>query len=218
MLKIDVANVSINWLGHASFKITDKIDNRVIYIDPYKISEKNEKADIILVTHSHFDHCSIKDLQKISDPKTVILAPADCMSKFQGKFDFRDSRIMNPGASVNLGNIEIETIPAYNTNKQFHPKENEWVGFVIGLNSKRIYHCGDTDFIPEMNSLKNIDIALIAVSGTYVMTAEEAAQAVNSFKPKLAIPMHYSEVVGTEADANKFKELAEVPVEILKKE
>ena len=176
------------------------------------------------MTHSHFDHCSIEDIQKISTTETVILTPADCMSKLQGKVEMRDYKIMNPNSELTMGNIEIETIPAHNTNKfrsqriPYHPKENEWVGYIININSKRIYHCGDSDHIPEMDSLKKIDIALMAISGTYVMTANEAANAVNIFKPKLSIPMHYGEIVGTITDAEKFKELCETPVEILEKE
>ena len=212
-----VGNVEIKWLGHDSFRITDVLEKRVIYIDPFQLTG-GEKADIILITHSHYDHCSIADLKKISTPKTVILAPADCQSSFQGKVDCRDAVIMNPGHNVTMGNIHVEAVPAYNTNKRFHPKDNDWVGYVIDLNSKRIYHSGDTDFIPEMANLHKIDIALMAVSGTYVMTAEEAAKAVETFKPKLAIPMHYGSIVGDSNDAETFKKLSKVPVEILKKE
>ncbi|MFC1741437.1 MBL fold metallo-hydrolase [Nanoarchaeota archaeon] len=212
-----VGNVDIQWLGHASFKITDILENRIIYIDPYQI-DKTDPADIILITHSHYDHCSIEDLQKISTTKTVILAPPDCQSKIQGKVDNRDFVIMTAGKDVTMGNIGIEAIPAYNTDKEFHPKDNEWVGYIVDINSKRIYHCGDSDFIPEMIRINKPDVALMAVSGTYVMTAEEAAKAVATFKPKLAIPMHYGAIVGEKADAERFKQLSPVPVEILEKE
>ncbi|HII72666.1 TPA: MBL fold metallo-hydrolase [Candidatus Woesearchaeota archaeon] len=212
-----INNIEISWLGHSGFRIKDLIHDRVIYIDPYQISG-GESADIILVTHSHHDHLSIEDLKRISTPSTVILAPADCQSKFQGKFDFRDSRIMNPGAKVTMGNIHVEAIPAYNTDKQFHPKGNEWVGYIIDMNSKRIYHAGDSDAIPEMNKLHKIDVALVPVSGTYVMTADEAAKAVNAFEPKLAIPMHYGAIVGKESDAQRFKELCKCDVMVLEKE
>lgn len=212
-----IGNVEIKWLGHDGFKITDVLHNRVLYIDPYQISD-GEPADAILITHSHYDHCSIEDIKKISTPKTVFLAPADCQSKFQGKVDMRDSVIMNPGKTITMGNIHVEAVSAYNTNKKFHLKENEWVGYVVDINSKRIYHCGDSDAIPEMSQLKNIDVALMAVSGTYVMTAEEAAKAVASFEPVLAIPMHYGSIVGDRDDAERFKKLSEIPVEILEKE
>jgi len=212
-----VGNVDIRWLGHDSFKITDTLEHRVIYIDPFQISS-TEHADIVLLTHSHHDHCSIEDLRKICSVKTVILAPVDCQSSLQGKVDSRDVVIMPPGKTVTMGNIHVEAIAAYNTNKKFHPKDNEWVGYVVDLNSKRIYHAGDTDAIPEMTKLKNIDVALLPVSGTFVMTAEEAAKVAESFKPKLAIPMHYGSIVGDVGDADRFKKLSKVPVEILKKE
>jgi L-ascorbate metabolism protein UlaG (beta-lactamase superfamily) len=214
---VQLGNVEITWLGHGGFRIKDVLHDRVIYIDPYQI-DTTVPADVILVTHAHFDHCSIEDLKKISTPKTVILAPADCQSKFQGKMEFRESVIMNPGKDLTLGNINIEAIPAYNKDKQFHLKGNDWVGYVVDINSKRIYHCGDSDFIPEMKNLRHIDVAMMAVSGTYVMTAEEAAQAVASFEPQMAIPMHYGSIVGDNNDAERFKALSKVHVEILEKE
>jgi L-ascorbate metabolism protein UlaG (beta-lactamase superfamily) len=212
-----VGNVEIRWLGHAGFRITDLLDDRVIYIDPYQI-EESVPADVILITHSHYDHCSIEDIKRIATSKTVILAPADCQSKFQGKVECRDAVIMTAGKSVVMGNIGIEALPAYNTDKEFHPKDNEWVGYVLDMNSKRIYHSGDSDMIPEMAELRNIDVALLPVSGTYVMTAEEAVKAIESFEPGLAIPMHYGAIVGDKSDAEKFKELSSFPVQILEKD
>ncbi|MBN1544962.1 MBL fold metallo-hydrolase [Candidatus Woesearchaeota archaeon] len=214
---MDVGNVEIKWLGHSGFRITDVLENRVLYIDPYRIGDA-VPADAILITHSHYDHCSIEDLNKISTPRTVLLAPPDCQSKFQGKIDMRTSVIMTPGKSIVMGNIQVEAVPAYNTGKSFHPKANDWVGYIIGINSKRIYHSGDSDAIPEMSKLHKIDVALVPVSGTYVMTAEEAAKAVEGFKPKLAIPMHYGAIVGSKDDAEQFKKLSKVPVQILEKE
>jgi L-ascorbate metabolism protein UlaG (beta-lactamase superfamily) len=212
-------NLNIEWLGHSAFRITDLLYNRVIYIDPFKIS-RGAPADIILVTHEHFDHCSIEDIKRVAKPSTVIISPADCISKFQGKIDYRAIKILKPGSEVVLGNINIKATEAYNTNKQFHPKDNEWVGYLIGINSKKIYHAGDTDHIPEMDSLRKVDIAMMPVSGTYVMTAKEASDAVNIFLPKIAIPMHYGAIIGEESDAKIFEELCnpdEVKVKILEK-
>ncbi|MFH1064808.1 MAG: MBL fold metallo-hydrolase [Candidatus Woesearchaeota archaeon] len=212
-----ISNVEINWLGHAGFRITDTLENRKIYIDPYQIDDEGP-ADILLITHSHYDHCSIADIKKIATPKTVILAPPDCQSKLQGKVEFRDLVLMNPGKNVVMGNINVEAVHAYNIDKEFHPKENEWVGYIVDVNSKRIYHSGDTDAIPEMLDIHKPDVALMAVSGTYVMTPEEAAKAVESCKARMAIPMHYGAIIGDKTDAEKFKRLAKVPVEILEKD
>lgn len=210
-------SVEIKWLGHSGFQIIDLLENRVIYIDPFEITQ-SQAANIILLTHSHYDHCSVNDINKISTPRTIVIAPPDCQSKLQGKVDLRDCVVLSPGKKICAGNILIEAIPSYNTDKKFHPKSNEWLGFIVDINSKRIYHAGDTDIISEMSTLKNIDIALLPVSGTYVMNAEDAAQAAALFKPKLAIPMHYGSIIGEKSDAEKFKTLCKTPVEILDKE
>ena len=197
---------NITWLGHAGFKIKGE---KTVYIDPFKIKE-TEPADIIIITHEHFDHLSPEDIDKIQTGKTVIVTTPDCLIKVSGNI-----KAINPGTVLNVGGIEIEAVPAYNTNKQFHPRANGWVGVIVTVNGKRIYHAGDTDNIPEMSALKNIDVALLPVSGTYVMTAEEAADAANKIMPKVAVPMHYGAIVGTRADAEKFKRLCKCKVEIL---
>lgn len=200
---------AIHWLGHDCFKIASDI---IIYTDPYNI-KKQDKADIILITHEHFDHCSPDDIKKIQTKDTVIIAPSDCASKLTGTV-----KTIKTGETLSLKGIAIQAVPAYNTNKQFHTKNKGWVGYIITVKGVRIYLAGDTDYIPEMNSLKNIDIALLPVSGTYVMTAEEAAQAVTAIQPKIAIPMHYGAIVGTVADAKKFEKLLKGKVEVVIKE
>ncbi len=206
----NIEGVNIEWLGHASFVLKS---DKIIYIDPFQI-KGGDKADLILITHEHYDHCSIADLHKIIKPETIIITVADCQSKLSG-LKIANVTLVRPGDKVNVKGTLIEAVHAYNTNKRFHPKQNEWVGFIITINGKRIYHAGDTDAIPEMNSLKNIDIALVPVSGTFVMTAEEAANAVNSFRPKVAVPMHYGSIVGQRSDAERFKSLAKTRVELL---
>lgn len=200
---------AIHWLGHDCFKIANDV---VIYTDPFNI-KKPDKADIILITHEHFDHCSPDDIQKIQTKDTVIIAPADCMGKVSGT-----KKTIKPHETITVKGISIQAVPAYNTNKQFHPKAKGWVGYIITIHNTRIYLAGDTDYIPEMNSLKNIDIALLPVSGTYVMTAEEAAQAAMAIKPKVAIPMHYGSIVGAIADAKKFEKLLKGKVDVVIKE
>jgi len=200
---------SIIWLGHASFCIEGK--KLVVYIDPWKLSNTKKKADLILVTHEHYDHCSADDIEKIKKGNTLIIAPNECEAKL-GKI-----KAVKPGDSLTVNDIKIEAVPAYNTNKKFHPKENGKVGYILTIDGQRIYHAGDTDFIPEMSRLGNIDIALLPVGGIYTMAAEEAVKII---KPKLAIPMHYGDIVGEDEDAKRFKELAEkagFKTEILKK-
>jgi len=206
----DIEGINIDWLGHAGFMIKDE---KVIYVDPFKIAG-GEKADLILITHEHYDHCSLEDIKKIIKPETIIVTVADCQSKFSG-LEVANVTLVKPGDKLNVKGTEIEAVPAYNKDKQFHPKENEWVGFIFTVDGKRIYHAGDTDDIPEMQSLSNIDIALMPVGGTYTMSPEEAAEAVNKFRPKVAIPMHYGTVVGKKEDAEKFMEKCQVRVEII---
>lgn len=205
-----IGNVKLDWLGHSSFKITNK---KVIYIDPYNVPP-DEKADIILITHGHSDHCSLEDIKGIVKDGTIILIPPDCQSKLSD-IQGIDIHLVKPGKKIGAFGIIVEAVPAYNLNKNFHEKSNEWVGYIINTDGKRIYHAGDTDFIPEMKELKEIDVALLPVGGTYTMDAKEAAEAANTIKPKLAIPMHYGSIVGSEEDAKKFKELCNVEVEIM---
>jgi len=202
---------NIHWLGHDTFKITCK---KLIYTDPFRI-KKADKADLILVTHEHHDHCSPEDIKKLRGPETIIVAPPDCAAKLTGSI-----RLVRPGETLNIMGVEIEAVPAYNTNKKFHVKAAEWVGYIITVEGKRIYLAGDTDYIPEMKTFKNIDIALLPVSGTYVMTAEEAVRAALDIKPKVAIPMHYGSIVGDLKDAKKFADglKGKVEVVILKEE
>lgn len=186
---------NLNWLGHDGFRIDGE---KTIYIDPFQLpSEK--KADLICITHEHFDHCSPEDVARIQQQSTVIVTEKDSAVKLTG-----DIRTVAPGQKVTIDGITIETVPAYNTDKDFHPKANNWLGFILEIDGVRIYHAGDTDFIPEMKELTT-DIALLPVSGTYVMTADQAVEAALAINPKIAIPMHYGAIVGGISDAEAFK-------------
>jgi L-ascorbate metabolism protein UlaG (beta-lactamase superfamily) len=206
-----VMTKDIHWLGHDTFKITGE---KTVYTDPFKIAKK-DVADLVLITHAHYDHCSPEDVAKIQGKDTVIVTIAECAAKLKGNVI-----IVKPGVTLNAAGIDVRTVPAYNTNKQFHTKDKEWLGFIFTVNGKKIYLAGDTDYIPEMKNLGAVDVALLPVSGTYVMTAEEAVQAALDIRPKVAVPMHYGSIVGSKKDAERFAEKlkGKIDVIILKQE
>ncbi len=198
----------IRWLGHDSFRIDG--EGIVIYIDPYQI-KPGPKADLILITHDHRDHASPEDVAKIQDDKTIIVTVASAAAKLSGQI-----QTVKPGDKIIVKGIPIEAVPAYNVNKfrspgvPFHPRESGFVGFILTVKGIRIYHAGDTDVIPEMKDFK-CDVALLPVSGTYVMTADEALEAAKIIQPKLAIPMHIGRGIGSQADLDHFKAKSTVP-------
>jgi L-ascorbate metabolism protein UlaG (beta-lactamase superfamily) len=200
---------NLSWLGHDGMLYQNK---KTIYFDPFQIAG-GPPADIILISHDHFDHCSPDDVKKIQTKDTVIVTEADSAKKLTGKIE-----VIKPGETKTIQGITIEAVPSYNTDKDFHVKAKGWLGFIVTLEGVRVYHLGDTDFIPEMKTIQ-ADIAFLPVSGTYVMNAQEAAEAAKVLKPKIAIPMHYGAIVGTEEDAKAFKEVLKglVDVRILPK-
>jgi len=205
-----LGEIEIKWLGHSGFLIKN---HKVIYIDPFNIKENSEKADIILITHSHYDHCSVADMRNIIKEGTKIVLTADSQSKITRSEIPIDIKIIAPNQELTLGDIKISTIPAYNIDKSFHPKEEEWVGYIIKMNDILIYHAGDTDLIPEMQKLTGYNqpdkkfIALLPIGGRFTMNAEEAAEAAKLIKPMLAIPMHYGGIIGSREDAEEFVRL-----------
>lgn len=207
MLKIE-DGITLTWLGHASFKLI--AGERVVYIDPWRV--KKDEADLVLITHPHFDHLSPDDVRKVQKKETLVVVTLDSASRLKGNV-----RIVKPGDKIEIGDLGIEAIPAYNIGKSYHPRANGWVGFIITLGGKRIYHAGDTDAIPEMKKL-SVDVALLPIGGTYTMTAEEAAGIANEFKPKVVVPMHWGTIVGSEMDARRFKGLFKGETSILRPE
>jgi len=200
-----LGNIELRWLGQSGFLIEN---TRKIYIDPYKIKSW-EKADLILITHSHYDHCSIEDLKKIVKDGTIVICSGDCCSKFNHMQEKIDLRVIELGQEIEVPGIKVKAVPAYNTDKSFHDKREYWNGYIIDIEGIRIYHAGDTDLIPEMQQLGKIDVALLPVGGTYTMNAEEAAKAAFMIKPKLAVPMHFGSMVGSKEDGLRFKDLCE---------
>lgn len=204
-----IEDVEIKWLGHAAFKI--KANDKVIYIDPYQLTAVDEKADVVLITHSHYDHCSQQDIEKVVKDNTIVVCTPDSQSKIARIEKKITIELVEPGTELSFDGLKIKAVEAYNINKQFHPKSQAWVGYVIQTNNVAIYHAGDTDKIKEMEKLTGYGtkqfIALLPVGGTYTMDAEEAAEAAALIKPTLAIPMHYGTIVGSVEDAKKFCEL-----------
>jgi L-ascorbate metabolism protein UlaG (beta-lactamase superfamily) len=202
----------LDWLGHDSFRITG---SKTIYVDPWKLRGDPPPADIILVTHEHFDHLSKADIAKLSTPATVVVGPAEVTSQIKG-----DTITVTPGDMITVQGVVVSAVPAYNVSKfrspgvPYHAVADGKVGYVVEMDGRRIYHAGDTDAIPEMAQIE-ADVALIPVSGTFVMTAEEAAEACRTLRAKVAVPMHYGSIVGSRSDAQRFKELCSLPVEIL---
>jgi L-ascorbate metabolism protein UlaG (beta-lactamase superfamily) len=209
--------IKVRWLGHDSFALEG---SRVVVIDPFKISSPT-KADLLLITHEHFDHLSADDIGKVVSSSTRVVAPKVCEDELS-KLHLQTTYV-SPGSHVELSGVEIDAVPAYNINKfrapgqVFHPKQDGRVGYVLSLDGVTFYHAGDTDAIPEIDGL-TVDVAFLPVSGTYVMTAEEAASAANAMNVKVAIPMHYGAIVGSRADAENFKRLVNKEVVILEKE
>jgi L-ascorbate metabolism protein UlaG (beta-lactamase superfamily) len=204
---------NIHWLAHASFRVD--ADDLVVYIDPWQLGNDAPSADLILITHDHGDHCSPEDVTKIQTDSTVIVTVDAAASKLSGNLE-----VIQPGDKLTVKGISIEAVPAYNLTKfrspgnPFHPKESGYVGFIVTVGGQRIYHTGDADIIPEMEEIE-ADIALLPVSGTYVMTAEEAIEAARIIQPKVAIPMHVGRGIGGLEMTEQFKQNASVPVEIL---
>jgi L-ascorbate metabolism protein UlaG (beta-lactamase superfamily) len=209
------ANVegSIQWLGHAGFCI--RLGGRTIYIDPYRVP-KGPQADLVLITHDHFDHFSPEDLERLCGEGTRLVGPATVTEQLKGS-----TITIAPGDTVELVGLDVTAVAAYNTNKldsdgkPFHPREAGWVGYIVKAGGRKIYHSGDTDVIPEMDQAGGADVALLPVSGTYVMTAVEAAEAARRIDPAIAIPMHWGTIIGAREDAERFAEQADVEVRIL---
>jgi L-ascorbate metabolism protein UlaG (beta-lactamase superfamily) len=207
---------SLEWLGHSGFRLDTR--GATIYIDPYRAPEGPE-ADLILITHGHYDHYSPQDVERLTGRDTWLVAPPAVAERARGQVVS-----IAPGENLELdpiGGVEVAAVAAYNTSKRdregrlFHPREAGCIGFDLNVSGERLYHSGDTDVIPEMDSVVGVDVALLPVSGTYCMTSGEAAEAARRIQPRLAVPMHWGEHIGTRADAEAFAAAAPVEVRIM---
>jgi len=198
--------VELTWIGHASFRIGS---SRTVYIDPWKISDAPHDGDLIIISHDHYDHCSPADVAAVRRNDAEILGPPGAVEKLGG------GQAALPGQKLELAGVEVETIPAYNQQKAFHPRANNWLGVVVAMEGVRIYYAGDTDLIDQMSDLRDIDVALLPVGGTYTMDAAEAAEACRRIRPTLAVPYHWGDIVGTGSDAKTFAKAAACKVQII---
>lgn len=194
----------IEVLYHSSIRINK---GKLIYIDPYHIEKNYNDADMIFITHDHYDHYSEEDIDKIRKNNTIFIVPENLLNKLIKK-GINDENIitLDPGDAENIDGIKVEAIHSYNIDKPFHPKENNWLGYVIEIDGVRYYIAGDTDITEENKNIK-CDVAFVPVGGKYTMNFSEAAQLINIIKPKIAVPIHYGSVVGTNQDATDFIKL-----------
>jgi L-ascorbate metabolism protein UlaG (beta-lactamase superfamily) len=213
-MKPDELIANLHWLGHDSFRLDGP---PVIYFDPWKLKGRLAIADLVFISHEHYDHCSPEDIAKITGPKTIVIANPGAAAKLRG------ARAVSPGDHLTVSGVDVEVVRAYNVNKfrspgqAFHPRKDNHVGYVVTVGGVRLYHAGDTDPIPEMSGIA-CDVALLPVSGIYVMTADEAVQAARTLKPQIVVPMHYGSGIGTPEDGRRFSEIYEGRVVLLKAE
>ncbi len=190
----------INWLGHASFFFNDESGNKIYFVDPFELgNRKLEKADLIFITHAHYDHFSQGDIDKIIKDDTIIIAPPDILAQISIG-DERKAKV-EPNQSYTVKDFKFSTIPAYNHRpgrEEKHPRRNNWVGYIFELNGKKVYHAGDTDFTKEMKSLKslNLDVAMLPMGGNFTMDVDEMIEAANWIAAKITIPIHYKRLLG----------------------
>ncbi len=205
-----IENIEVN--KQNSIRITDRIG--VIYIDPFQTPYATNDASFVFITHDHYDHFSPEDIEKVVGPDTTLIIPEKMQNKTESVADLFSKIItVKPGNYREISGLEIETVPAYNILKPFHPKSAEWVGYILHLGGKRIYIAGDTDATKEAKAVK-CDIALVPIGGTYTMDNKKAAELINEIHPEVAIPVHYGDLVGSPSDGTEFAERVKSPIRV----
>ena len=200
----------LTWLGHSGFFLNGPPQ---LYIDPFRIAA-GPPADLVLLTHPHYDHCSPSDLGHVVTEDTEILCPADCLTVLRELPGRR--RMVEPGQAVELHGLRIEVVPAYTRKSRMHERDQGWVGYIVERDGVRWYHAGDTDYIPEMRHLR-VDIACLPISGGETMNIVEAAAAANCLAPQVAVPMHYG-IIGEPIDPDLFGNLTRVSVRTMERD
>lgn len=191
----------VTWIKQSGFRILN--GEQVVYVDPYQVPGSPGDADLVLITHPHRDHCDAESVRKVSKDSTLVLAEGDSAALLDG---IPNVEIIALGEDRTVESLRIDTVRAYNLEKSYHPRDNDWLGFVLTLaDGRAMYHAGDTDFIPEMNGIE-ADAVFLPVGGTYTMGAEEAARAARAMAPSAAVPMHWGAAVGNLADAETFRD------------
>lgn len=201
---------NVNLFKHNSIKIIN--NNLNIYIDPFRIDVVSNDADIIFITHSHYDHFSIDDIMNIKKDTTKIVSTKDTYKEIKNYFKDEDIIIVEPNKSYNILGINFSTVRAYNVNKEYHPIENDWIGYILNIDEKKYYIMGDTD-VNEDNSNIECDVLFIPIGGKFTMNYKEAADYTNSINPSVVIPTHYGLIVGDVDLGEKFKELINFNIE-----
>ena len=203
---------NIEVFTHSSIRIRTEAGN--VYVDPFQMREAPADADLILVTHDHYDHFSPDDIRKVAGEDCVLVVPEKMLAKAEEAGDaVREIRSVVPGAAYEIRGLKFETLPAYNALKPFHPKSAGWVGYVIEAGGRRVYVAGDTDATKEAEAVA-CDVALVPVGGTYTMNAKKAAELINRIRPACAIPTHYDGIVGSAEDAEVFAAAVKPPVAV----